>query len=311
MLNILTRPPKIFFKGALKYYVARVATVFGRVRGPTSVLISLKRGLSEISCLHKTNAPLNANQIVHVASNIEALRYAIKAKKVGRIKKLVAGPNLVIFPNDHEGIIKSPEIDGYLVPSIWVKEMYKKISPVLGDKIHLWPAGVSIPDQYKKNTSPQRVLIFRKNIPSDLYQSIISILLKHNIKIEVLKYGIFTQKKYFKALRHADFMVYLQEVESQGLALQEAWARNIPTLVWNKGEYTYPNGITVTGNVSAPYMTEHCGVLFTGKTDFEEKLKIFLRKFESFEPRKYCEEELSDKASATKYVKILSKIYPS
>lgn len=308
MLNILTRPPKTFFKGALKYYVARIATILGRVRGPTSVLNSLERGLLTISYPHKINACLSTDQTVHVLSNVEALRYAIQAKKDGRIKKLIAGPNIVVLPTDYDNLIEAPEIDKYLVPSIWVRDMYIKLSPVLKNKIHIWPAGVALAEPYNKKTYPRRALIFRKHAPEELYQNVIDVLLKKNIKIEKLKYGIFTQKKYFDALRRADFLIYLQEIESQGLALQEAWSQNIPTIVWNQGSFTYPTGVTVTGNISAPYMDERCGVTFSNLDEFEVKLDVFLKNFQSYEPRKYCEEELSDEVSAVKYVKILNNL---
>lgn len=310
MLNILTRPPKIFFKGALKHYAARIATVFGRVRGPASVLASMKQGLTEISYPFVINDSARPDQIVHVVSNIEALRYAIDAKRTGKIKKLIAGPNLVVLPTDHKKIAESPEIDAFLVPSVWVRDMYVRLSPVLSKKIHIWPAGVALPEQYKKiSATPQKCLLFRKQAPDDVYQHALDSLAKKNIAVQELHYGNFSQKKYFAALEQADFMIYLQEIESQGLALQEAWARNLPTLVWKKGTFTFKEGVTVTGNLSAPLLTEEAGVLFGGTYDFEEKLDLFLSQFGHYRPRSYCEQELSNKASATKYVKLLRKIY--
>jgi len=39
-------------------------------------------------------------------------------------------------------------------------------------------------------------------------------------------------------------------------------------------------------------------------------LKIFVEKLPNFEPRKYCVENLSDRASAEKYASILTSIKP-
>jgi hypothetical protein len=309
MLNILTRPPQIFFKGALKYYAARVATLLGRVRGPASVVASMKRGLAAISYPFVMNEQLQPDQIVHVLSNTEALRYAIEAKRSGKIKRLIAGPNLVVLPTDHDKIAESPEIDAFLVPSVWVRDMYVRLSPMLREKMYLWPAGVAMPEQYKKiSPSPQNCLPFRKTAPDDIYRHVLETLSQNHIKVTELHYGNFSQKKYFSALETVDFMIYLQEIESQGLALQEAWARNIPSLVWNKGTFTFKAGVRVEGNLSAPLLTPEAGMLFSGTDDFKEKLGQFLNHFGHFRPRDYCELELSDKASAAKYVKILRKI---
>jgi hypothetical protein len=309
MLNILTRPPKIFFKGALKYYAAYLATFLGRVRGPASVVASMQRGLAQISYPFTMNRQAKPGEIVHVVSNIEALRFAINAKRSGKIKGLIAGPNLVVLPTDHDKIAESPEIDAFLVPSVWVRDMYVRLSPALMNKMHIWPAGVAMPEQYKQiSPSPKNCLLFRKTAPDHIYQHVLETLSQNHIEVKELHYGNFSQKKYFSSLETADFMIYLQEIESQGLALQEAWARNIPSLVWNKGTFTFKEGVKVEGNLAAPLLTPEAGILFGGTDDFREKLDQFLHRFGRFNPRGYCERELSDKASAAKYVKILGQI---
>ena len=87
-------------------------------------------------------------------------------------------------------------------------------------------------------------------------------------------------------------MIYLSVSESQGLAMFEAWARNVSTLVWEKGEYE-GDGKSISGKISAPYLTDQVGLAFSSVEDFSRQLEVFL-KF-GFNPRKYVEENFSNK----------------
>jgi hypothetical protein len=333
MIIILTRPPKIFFKGAVTYWLKAFARkALGKTRGPEGVLQSLKRGLSELSVSYRINARPGptATDTVHVISNIEALHYAIKEKRAGRIAKLIAGPNLVVSPNEHDNVLASPEIDALLIVSPWVMEIYKQDLPQMMYKAHIWPAGVRIPPTHDASDSrsaphdkKHHCIVFMKNAPQQLFDNIVAHLKAQNIDMTILTYGDFKQQDYFAALRRTDFVVYLQEFESQGIALQETWAHDVPTLVWNKGRYETVTGHAILGNVAAPYLTDETGMLFGNSESVEESTEDFRRVLPEFlarlgpedrpgifSPRTYCLEHLSDKASAKTYLDIVSKIQP-
>ncbi len=321
MLNILTRPPRVFFPGAATYYLKSVTKkILGKKRGPDAVLESLKRGLTELGVPFVINAKLERGQTVNVISNIEALKYAIKNKESSGVCKLIAGPNLVILPNEHNSLIASPHIDVILTVSPWVTDLYGKIIPTIIPKMRVWPAGVKIPQRASEfankpidgktaDDNEIQCLVFKKSVPENLYERVILTLTKKNIKYQVFEYGKFGQKGYFDALeangRH--FMIYLQESESQGIALQEAWIRDVPTLVWNKGSYTSSTGITVTGNVAAPFLSDEAGMLFKDADDFETALDAFMHMMSGgkYHPREYCLRELTDKISAEIYVQAI------
>ncbi len=321
MLNILTRPPKIWFPGSARYFSKwLIKKILNKKRGPDGVLESLKRGLNELRFPFVINAPLQKGQIVHVISNMEALKYAVAHKESVGISKLVAGPNLVVLPDERDSLLASTLIDIVLTVSPWVTDLYGKIIPSLIPKMHIWPAGVQMPDANAyMSDSPSNIdqnficIVFKKKVPVNIYEKAIHALDEKKIKYKVFVYGTFKQKEYFDALSSISgrngFMIYLQESESQGIAFQEAWIRNVPTLVWNKGSYTSTTGINVTGNVGAPFLTDEAGMLFSGISDLDAALDAFILKKDAadpsnaFHPREYCLQSLTDKASAQTYLR--------
>ena len=100
-------------------------------------------------------------------------------------------------------------------------------------------------------------------------------------------------------------MIYLSESESQGLALQEAWIRNVPTLVWDGG-YWQCGKYKWQGSSSAPYLTKDCGMFFKGKEDFINKFETFLKNLPNFQPREYSLENFTDETATKNYLKIIN-----
>ncbi len=304
MITILTHSQKIYTKEYLKN-IARV--VARRTRGPSAVTASLQRGLDEINASYQIDPSYKKiSDAVNVLSGTEALRDMITLKQKGVIKKLAAGPNIIVRPQDAGGVITDHTIDAVIVPSQWVKDYYISLAPQISEKIRIWPAGVQIPEI--GNPSRSGCLIYKKNISEELYAHVIDTLEKQHIKHETIVYGNFKQEDYHAKLKRVRFMIYLQEVESQGLALQEAWAHDVPTLVWNKGSFTYPNSDTVTGRITAPYLTPECGMEFASGHEFENKLEDFTDSLDTLSARTYCSKNLSDKVCAQKYVSIIESL---
>jgi len=102
-------------------------------------------------------------------------------------------------------------------------------------------------------------------------------------------------------------MIYLVESESQGLALAEAWLRNVPTFVWNRGYWQYGNYSWRDDKISAPYLTDECGLFFRDYNDFKEKLPLFLTKLSQFQPRKYALNNFIDVITTRKYLEIINE----
>ena len=310
-ISIITKPPYIFFKGCIKYYIKKyVRSLLSISRGPDAVLSGLIRSM------HYTDVSFNVNPLlkdlapcVHVLSSPQALESIIKLKEAGKIKHILAGPNISILPTDDKGVISNKQVDVIVLPSEWTKAAYTISNPQIGSKIKIWPVGVEIPSVMQKDKTKEHYILLTKTAPEDLIRDIISSLNRKNVSYSILKYGNFKRNEYIAELQNASGVIYVQEVESQGVALQEAWGHDVPTLVWNKGSFTYPNtNITIEGNISAPYLTKSCGMFFKDISDFEEKITIFMQQISSFKAREYCIKNLSDETSGKIYLEILKSI---
>lgn len=311
-LTILTISPESFFLKRFYFWLrGYVKNHFFYYGGPSAVLDSLIQGFDILNVDYQLNPKTkDISDVVCVISGVDVLRWAIRAKKQGKIKKIIAGPNIVITPEDAGGILLNEAIDLVIVPSQWVKDFYASFRSGFDEKIKVWPAGVKICPELKEER--KGCLIYKKSVDEELFDFIIQYLKSQNINYKVIKYGKYKKEKYFGMLNKVRFMIYLQEVESEGIALLEAWMRNVPTLVWNKGCFEYKQvNKKVFGNISAPYLTEECGMFFKDFDDFKEKLSIFLDNINGLNSREYAINNFSNKIVAKNYLKIVQELYKS
>ncbi len=309
ILVILTISPDISLSDRvwqrLKKFIRNHFFFYG---GPQSVLDSLTRGLKSLKVDYKLNPrvkdiPLGA--FVGVLNNVKALKWAVEAKKAGKIKKIIAGPNIVVLPHDGDGIIKDTAIDVIILPSQWSKDFWVSLVPELKNKIKVWPAGTEIPPLSSKLKNG--CLIYKKRVDEKLFSELLKYLEGQNINYKILRYGRYKHEDYFRLLEESEFMIWLSQSESQGLALCEAWMRNVPTLVWNRGFMEYKNYKWYNEKISAPYLTDETGMFFKDIDDFKEKLPVFLKKMRAggFRPREYAVQNFSDETAAKKYLELI------
>lgn len=284
------------FKNRLKSFLSR------QNRGPKQVFMSLTRGLKELGVDFQVNRPVRSGiKTACVISGAATLRWAIRQKQAGRIKKIMAGPNIVVFPQDEQGVLLNRMVDMVIVPSEWVKELYLSMAPELAGKIRVWPAGVEVP---RKASVLKDVdfLVYNKIGSAGLAADIIEYLKSRNNNVEVLNYGKFKQEEYFFALDRSKFEIYLSNSESQGLAMFEAWARGVPTLVWERG-YFELKGKHLAGNTASPYLSPQAGARFKDFQGFKSVMPEFLSAI--YKPKAYVEGNFTDAKCALGYLEIL------
>lgn len=303
MLIIYTE--ELFFKGRLKRFVKKI---LGReMRGPVAVERSLRQGLSELGTEFQMNdSNPKPGDIACVLNGVKTLHWVLDKKRADAIAKIVAGPNIVVTPEDHGKLILSPLIDAYIVPAQWSIDWWVGMEPEFREKLKLWPAGVQ--DLGTMQNPQGHCLVYKKNIPEQLFTGILKVLGEKNLKYRVFKYGHFTHEEYMNELRGVSYMLYLSEHESQGLALHEAWMGNVPTLVWNRGGFTYKGDFIAMENVAAPYLTGESGMEFRNAEDFEKVFSEFLEKLPKFTARQYSLENFTDKKAAEKLISIIKQI---
>lgn len=294
-----------FLKARIKYFIKKL---LGRnLGGPEAVLKSLITGLRENGVNFQINIfPKEGCGVACVISGVKTLQWAIKQKQLGKIQKIIAGPNIVVTPFDCENLILAPEINTYLVPAQWSKEWWASLVPEFEKKIQIWAAGVK--DEGDLKNLQGQALIFQKNGSVELLEAVKRGLLEAGIQFQIIEYGKFKHKDYLKLLQTARFVVYLSQSESQGLALHESWMANIPTLVWNRGFMQYENYQWKDAKISAPYLNPLLGMFFSGADDFQEVAQRFVSQYNNFQPRLYSQQNFSNYSSAQKFIEIFKKV---
>lgn len=274
------------------------------IGGARSVAQSLRRGLADLNIAHHFDPwEHQMTATVGVISGVDTLLYAIDQKKRGFIKTIVAGPNIVVAPTDENNLIKNQFIDKVVVPSEWNKKWWLTFDQMFESRAVVWPAGVD--DRGGARNAKGVCIVYSKNADEKLFNKIIEVLWTHKLPIVVSNYGQFRQEEYFHLLKNARMIVYLSTHESQGIALNEAWMADIPTLVWNRGFFEYQGKRFENPRVGAPYLEHECGLSFAGDDDFERKLIEFIEKYDEFRPRDYSLAHFTNAICARKYLDIV------
>src|ERR1700679_3783472 len=184
MLIILTRPCGIHPCNAewVKYYAARIS---GKRRGPEMVARSLSRGLDELGIPHLLNPLFVPHSIslaasnnalphqtekdftVHVVGGAKTLEWALRMKKAGEIKTLIAGPAISVVPDENNSILKNPLIDKIVLPSQWTKDLYVSFDEYYKNTIEVWPAGVQA-NVAASNRKNGRGVVYCKFVPAEI-----------------------------------------------------------------------------------------------------------------------------------------------
>ena len=175
-LTILTDPipyGKDFFRFHFKILLIKARNILysfigkkvQKYRGHHAVTRSLIEGLEKNNEKFIYN-PISINQItdtVVVLSGPHTLEQCIEFKKKGIIKKLFAGPNIVIFSSDKNNLIAAKEVDCVITPADIINQLYLKDNPSLKNRIVSWPAGVNT-EFWKPIFTNQRkkILIYEK-----------------------------------------------------------------------------------------------------------------------------------------------------
>jgi hypothetical protein len=271
--------------------------------GHPSVTRSAVEGLLKIG-VNVTYNPRTLSALgeaVYVPNGFDTLRQAIRLKQSGYIKKLLAGPNLVEFPSDRRELITAPEIDVYIVPDNFTRDLYVADCPELGNRCQACPAGVDTEywQPVLNRADRPRILIYDKNVREPVDPKLIATRLEEfGFQVEIIQYGCYTQAQYLQALRHATLMVGFSKSESQGIAWAEAWSADVPTLIVRNDIVTYRHKTFQSS--TAPYLSSQTGMFFNDLLDFENVFDYWKMNQDKFNPRQWVVDHLSDERCAQK-----------
>ena len=136
-------------------------------------------------------------------------------------------------------------------------------------------------------------LIYFKNRELKSLNEIISFLKNKNIRYKVLKYGDYKNKQLVKYALKSKFGLILGSTESQGIAINELMATNLPLFVIDKNINNYEN-LKLYGT-TVPYWSSECGEKILDLNDFKMNFQRFLKNYESntYKPNNLINEKLS------------------
>ena len=277
--------------------------------GPFGVYHSLVDGFSKLAVPFNCNPPHNqVGDVVIVLSGIDNLRKAVAWKKQGRIRCLLGGPNIMNRPNESNFIFADPAVDGCLVPSEWIKVAYEEDAPGLKGRIFCWFAGINYQQWKPTSKIKNKVLVYWKTDSESLCHQVESLLRKYNYTPVRVRYKQYNPDHYKQLLDQSQFAVFVSRSESQGIALAEAWAMNVPTLIWDPGVLTYL-GRKYSIVSAAPYLTEYTGKSWDTFAELEELIDHFGFYNKQFSPRLWLQKCMTNEASARCMLDIIEKVY--
>ena len=275
--------------------------------GHYAVTRSLCAGLDLLNVKYNYNPPFTflVNKNVIVLSNIDVLKKCIELKQHRKIRKLLAGPNLMVRSNEYNCILGDKHIDKVIVPSEWVKRAYIEDLQILENRIEIWAAGI---DEFfftpNSNLKDKTIIIYWKTESKEFIDQICNLVILNGFNVEIINYGAYELSDFKIKLQHAIAVIYVSICESQGLAIQEIWSMNIPTFVWQ------PNSLIIGEKMyrefsSSPYLCSETGVFFHNLTDLEIVLNRFKDNKYTFNPRKIVVENYTDLVCAQKLLNLL------
>lgn len=289
--------------------------VEGGINGPQKVVSNLIKGLDIIGYPYCLNKDLNATSQLWIHDDHKALKEASDRKI-----KAIVGPNLYVLPRNIPDNIDFSNFT-YLQPSKWAADVWSYYG-FNKCEFEYWPAGIDT-NEFSKRPKPTDGIVliyFKQRYPEEL-DHVKMVLEKNKIKYDIISYGYYNQKDYFKKLNDTKYIIWLGRQESQGIALEEALSMNVPILVWDvssighwvptkKEEKTYtPEESSYPHATSAYYFDEKCGILTKEKEKIEVAIYKMEEKWKSFEPRNYVLENLSLEKQASDLIKIFYKHY--
>jgi hypothetical protein len=318
LLSVLTDPVPVG-----KYRVSEAARAIARplrqwlkpgpswmrlpYRGHFAVTRSLVEGLAATGIRYNYN-PTSVQHLGDVAvvlSGTRTLAQAIELKRRGRISKLLAGPNIVEFPSDARALLCATEVDLCITPGLLTSNLYVEDCPELAGRCAAWPAGVDVrywaPDA---SGSPRdKIIVYDKQVqgPTAPREPFIQFVKSKGYDVTVLTYGCYSSDEYRKLLQEAQLMIGFTAAESQGIAWTEAWATDVPTLLWYKGAHSFnhPRSQGRTFETSpAPYLTAQTGGMFKSMDEFEWSFMQWEQNKARFQPREWVLNNMSDEVCA-------------
>jgi len=208
-------------------------------------------------------------------------------------EKLVVGPNIEFGKPHISKRLQQYDDFKILSPSAWVIPIIQERGKWFNGQYCILPSDIDFeywkPPKVRKNN---RILIYRKFDDSNTdFFNVVSICNLLGLEYEVVTYGSYTRGSFRRTLRNCRAAIWLGTSESQGIALLECWAMNVPTLVRRHESYVDEVTGKAFASSSAPYLVQECGQDFYSSQLDIKLISSFLNDLSKMGPRDYAVSE--------------------
>ena len=231
--------------------------------------------------------------------------------------KFLFGPQFFVFPSS-DGPLATSDAPGiasrcfYNCLSDWNLKIHQTFLGSPKVPYICLPFGVDTgllkPDPPVKKTDT--IMVYYKQRHSNDLQNVLTILKYNNLNYKLIAYGSYNLNDYHRSLQETKLCIWIGRHESQGFAFQEALSMGVPLLVYDvsdmKQEVNHHNQ-SEYANYSIPLAASaasswdsRCGQKTTNIDEIDGLLKTMLSSLETYRPREFVEETLSDKACFTR-----------
>jgi hypothetical protein len=229
-------------------------------------------------------------------------------------KKFIFGPHFSTFPNHTQLESLQANSNGiYIQPSEWAAQTWqnKGAEQFLPIKTFPFPVDTNKFNSNQPSEKRENIMVYHKSRDPQELEKLKTFLGEQKIT----NYRIFDYKQRYN---EADYLAYLQTCqygiildahESQGFALEEALACDVPLLVWNAQSMNqeYGNQNPDIPCTSIPYWDNRCGEVFHQAAELPLAFQHFQAKLESghYTPRQYIMDNLSTEKCAERFMELI------
>ncbi len=300
---------KILFTKQLKYSVIFDLIVkvfyFLNIANPKKIIITgPQMRMYHLIKTFKNKKNISFNK--HRYDNYYLIQFDKYGEKV--LNKILESPNpnLKILVGPLYGYEDDIKLNEYMNKHNFIKkivasesglEIQGKYENKVNEKdIIVCPSGIisssDIMDKIQSKESKYDCLIYFKKRNLEELNKIINFLEKRTLSYRVLKYGEYKQGDLSRFSMESKFGIIINKTESQGFAIQEMMANNLPLMVWDYQVNNY-QGFVLNGTSVPWWDDEKCGMKVNSYDEFINKFDIFTSRLDEFAPASFIKNNLT------------------